>query len=521
MVGAFPADNSRRPVRRITDGDSVPDRERRRLLRAEEFSRQMIRISTIFVAICMVLVSASLGLVLYSLTGLRATEAAIVALAALTFLILYNAVSMRMRDRSDVDGQISDLSHGIADLARQVTEFGRRLAAAEGKIVSVNSAGQDRVQSELQSALGEINELGGLVRQLAASVAAHDDRLASLPLARAPAAEPAQDTRPVDPATAYPAIPPTAASPAPARNDAQILTTIKNAIETNNIEIFLQPIVTLPQRKVRYYEAVTRLRDARGEILGADDFIPAAEAAGLMGRIDNMVMLRCAQVLQRLQVRHKEVGVFCNVAAVTLGNPAAFAQSLDFLEANRALASSLILEFKHSTLRGLGTTECEHLAALAQRGCRFSIDHVKDLRIEPRELADRGVRFIKVPASLLLDQKQTSTSDIHPADISGLLGRFGIDLIAERIEGERAVVDLLDYDVRFGQGFLFAAPRPLRPDAAGDTADKAKPGLFGAAGSVGANAFGADMMKADAIKPEPPPRMTGNAALARRAGGAV
>jgi cyclic-di-GMP phosphodiesterase TipF (flagellum assembly factor) len=524
MVGAFPADNSRRPVRRITDGDNVPDRERWRLLRAEEFSRQMIRISTIFIAICMVLVSASLGLVLYSLTGLRATEAAIVALAALTFLILYNAVSMRMRDRSDVDGQISDLSHGIADLARQVTEFGRRLAAAEGKIVSPNSTGQDRVQSELQSALGEINELGGLVRQLAASVAAHDDRLASLPSAAVvPAAEPAQDTRPVDPApaTALPAIPPTAASPAPARNDAQILTTIKNAIETNTIEIFLQPIVTLPQRKVRYYEAVTRLRDARGEILGADDFIPAAEAAGLMGRIDNMVMLRCAQVLQRLQVRHKEVGVFCNVAAATLGNPAAFAQSLDFLEANRALAPSLILEFKHSTLRGLGTTECEHLAALAQRGCRFSIDHVKDLRIEPRELADRGVRFIKVPASLLLDQKQTSTSDIHPADISGLLGRFGIDLIAERIEGERAVVDLLDYDVRFGQGFLFAAPRPLRPDAAGDTADKAKPGLFGAAGSVGANAFGADMMKADAIKPEPTPRMTGNAALARRAGGAV
>ena len=74
---------------------------------------------------------------------------------------------------------------------------------------------------------------------------------------------------------------------------------------------------------------------------------------------------------------------------------------------------------------------------MTQRGYRFSIDHVTDLRIEPRELADRGVRFIKVPAALLLDPKQTSTSDIHPADISDLLGRFGIDLIAERIEGER------------------------------------------------------------------------------------
>ncbi|MBS0531211.1 MAG: EAL domain-containing protein [Proteobacteria bacterium] len=489
----------------------------------------MIRISTIFVAVCMVLISASLGLVLYAVAGMRAPESAMVALAALTFFILYNAVSMRLRDRSETSGQIADLSRGTADLARQVAEFGRRLAAAEGKIVSANSTSQDRIQS----VLGEINELGGLVRQLATSVAAHDDMLIALPAA-ALAAEPAAEPRPANPApattnpvsaVAAPSAvrPAAAAPPAPAHTDARTLAAIANAIESNSIDIFLQPIVTLPQRKVRYYEAVTRLRDTSGEILTAEDFIPAAEAAGLMGRLDNMVMLRCVQVLRRLQVRNKDVGVFCNVAAATLGNPSAFAQYLDFLDANRALAPSLVLEFKHSTLRRLGTTESEHLAALAQRGYRFSIDHVKDLRIEPRELADRGVRFIKVPATLLLDQKQTSATDIHPADISDLLGRFGIDLIAERIEGERAVVDLLDYDVRFGQGFLFAAPRPLRPDAAGDTADRAKPDANGAARPVRtdppkAEVNKADIIRADAIKPEPS-RITGNAALARRAGG--
>ena len=92
----------------------------------------MIRISTIFIAICMVLVAASLGLILYSVAGLSGMESAIVALTALTFLILYNAVSMRLRDRTDVGGQIADLSRGTADLARQVAEFGRRLAAVEG-----------------------------------------------------------------------------------------------------------------------------------------------------------------------------------------------------------------------------------------------------------------------------------------------------------------------------------------------------------------------------------------------------
>ena len=100
----------------------------------------MIRISTIFIAICMVLVAASLGLVLYSVAGISGSESAIVALTALTFLILYNAVSMRLRDRTDVGSQIADLSRGTADLARQVAEFGRRLAAVEGRVVSANSA---------------------------------------------------------------------------------------------------------------------------------------------------------------------------------------------------------------------------------------------------------------------------------------------------------------------------------------------------------------------------------------------
>ena len=487
----------------------------------------MIRISTIFIAICMVLVAASLGLVLHAVAGFSGTESAIVALTALTFLILYNAVSMRLRDRSDVGGQIADLSRGTADLARQVAEFGRRLAAVEGRVVSANSASSDRIQA----VLGEINELGGLVKQLAISVASHEDLLASgaaaappapsdrlhseLPKEPAIAPEQAAPTvRPAPVAAAKPAPSTVAAEAAsPSRSQPQLLAAVKNAVEESRLDTYLQPMVTLPQRKVRFYEAVTRLRDDKDQILAADDFIPTAEAGGLIGKIDHMVMLRCIQVLRRLMVRNKDVGVFCNVSAATLGNSANFAQCLDFLEANRALAPSFVLEFKQAAFRHLGPTEIENLAALSQRGYRFSIDHVTDLRIEPRDLADRGVRFIKVPAALLLDPKQSSTSDIHPSDLSDLLGRFGIDLIAEKIEGERAVVDLLDYDVRFGQGFLFAPPRPLRPEGAsatgGATANKESGTPNGSSSTVPIPGPAA----------EPAMRATGNAALARRAAG--
>jgi cyclic-di-GMP phosphodiesterase TipF (flagellum assembly factor) len=486
----------------------------------------MIRISTIFIAICMVLVAASLGLILYSMAGISGTESALVALTALTFLILYNAVSMRLRDRTDVGSQIADLSRGTADLARQVAEFGRRLAAVEGRVVSANSAGADRIQA----VVGEISELGSLVKQLATTVATHEDMLA----AGTGHAEPPPAAKPEsDPPTALPAedksivvSPVVTAAKAvtgnstPSRSQTQVLAAVRSALEENRIDIYLQPMVTLPQRKVRFYEAVTRLRDEKDQILAAEDFISTAEAAGLIGRIDHMVMLRCVQVLRRLMVRNKEVGIFCNVAAATLGNTATFSQCLDFLEANRALAPSFVLEFKQATFRHLGPTETEHLAALAQRGYRFSIDHVTDLRIEPRELADRGVRYIKVPASLLLDPKQTSASDIHPSDLSDLLGRFGIDLIAERIEGERAVVDLLDYDVRFGQGFLFAPPRPLRPEGASATggALSHKAPESATHESQGTNGSGrTETVEAAAI--DLPGRTSGNAALARRLAG--
>ena len=492
----------------------------------------MIRISTIFIAICMVLVSASLGMVLYAMAGISGSESAIVALTALTCMILYNAVSMRLRDRSESGGQIADLSHGTADLARQVAEFGRRLAAVESKIAAANAAGQDRIQA----VVGEISELGNMVTQLASSVATHEDLLAAgslvqvtnvsaaiappAPLVRPPeprdlplAVDIAEDTVTIAPVVAPPVT--LALDVSLGQTDTQMAAVVKAAIAENRIDIYLQPMVTLPQRKVRFYEAMTRLRDDNEQVIVADDFIGAAEAAGLMGQIDHTVMLRCMQVLRRLMVRNKDVGVFCNVAAVTLSNAEMFANCIDFLEANRALAPSFVLEFKQSTFRNLGPIESEHLAALAQRGYRFSIDHVTDLRIEPRDLADRGVRFIKVPASLLLDPKQSAGSDIHPADLSDLLGRFGIDLIAERIEGERAVVDLLDFDVRFGQGFLFAAPRPLRPEtpAGGPAPGKSPQDTNGSAKPARSTSAASEPPKND------PPRATGNAALARRATG--
>jgi cyclic-di-GMP phosphodiesterase TipF (flagellum assembly factor) len=436
----------------------------------------MRRISAIFIAACMVVIAGSVGAVLYLGLRLDAATSAIIALAALTAMALYNTISNRLRDRDDLGDQIADLSRGTADLARQVSELSRRINSVESRVESTVT----RARGADDPIAAEIGELGGLVRQIADTVAAHEAALQGESVMRPITAMPSNDFKP-SPAAPAAFEPPLALSESDAVSGTRrfaglsregIGELIGKAADANRIDLYLQPIVTLPQRKVRYYEALSRLRTEESDIIPAGDFIDYAEAVGLMPKIDNLLLFRCVQVTRRLQLKSRDVGLFCNISASTLTDQGHFKQILDFMDANRALSNALMFEFTQEAYRAFGPMENEGLSALAERGFRFSMDHVTDLRMEPKELADRWFRFLKVPAKLLLNKAANAQSDIHPEDLADLLARSGIDLIAERIENENMVVDLLEYDVRFGQGFLFSAPRPVRAEALYGGGDK-------------------------------------------------
>ena len=428
----------------------------------------MRRLSAIFIAVCMVVIAASLGAVLFLAFRLDARTAAIAALATLVVLALYNSMSNRLRDRGELGDQIADLSRGTGDLARQVAELARRLNAVETSVGNTVS----RARGAVDPLAAEIGELGGLVRQLADNVAAHDaalrqsgnlPRIAPVEVGTADAPLALSESDAVSPPAVMHGMDRTAA-----------VELVTDALDNQRVDLYLQPVVTLPQRKVRFYEAMSRLRTADGDVVPASAFIDAAEAAGLMPRIDNLLLFRAVQVVRRLQLKSRDVGIFCNISTGTLTDAGQFRQFLDFVDANRALGDALTFEFTQSAYRNFGPLEQESLSALAERGFRFSMDHVTDLRMEPRELAERSFRFLKVPAKLLLNKASGAQSDIHPEDLADLLARSGVDLIAEHIESESTVLDLLDYDVRFGQGFLFSVPRPVRPEALGGLETRAE-----------------------------------------------
>ncbi len=451
----------------------------------------MSRIGAIFVAICMVLIAGSTGAVALLGFGIDLWQAALVAVVVLVLLSLGNMVTTRLGDRGVVGDHIADLSRSGSDIARQMAALDRRLSAMEGKV----DAAVARTRAATDPLGVELGELSNLVKQLAESVAAQD-RLAQERAHQSATQPPVQASVPASiepsvqssiqlplptslPGADFVEIEPTiqsASAPATGSATERLVSSLRDAIESNRIDLYLQPIVTLPQRKVRYYEALSRLRGDNGDAIPAADFVPAAEDAGLMPKIDNLAVFRCVQIVRRLLLKNREVGLFCNLSAATLTDATVFPQLVEFLEANRAIAPSLVLEFRHAVWRTMGPREHEALATLAQHGYRFSIDNVTDLGLQPRDLADRHVKFIKVPGNLLLNRSGIApSSDIHPADLSDLMLRFGIDLIGDKIETEPMAIDLLDCDLRYGQGFLFSPPRPVRADALQGVSEPAPP----------------------------------------------
>ena len=64
-------------------------------------------------------------------------------------------------------------------------------------------------------------------------------------------------------------------------------------------------------------------------------------------------------------------------------------------------------------------------------------------------------------------QSRSGCAGAHVAaeDFKKLLTRHGLNLIAERVEDEKTVVQLLDYAVDYAQGYLFGEPRAVREDS--------------------------------------------------------
>lgn len=335
----------------------------------------------------------------------------------------------------------------------QVREAHRLLADAmestQGALTDLAQAIESGAVSSNEALTGEVRMLESLIQQMSVSI---DQRVSQ----------------------------PTPTNTYEARHREQsnvLLQTIHEALAENRVDLYLQPVVSLPQRRTIFYESFTRLRAADDRVMMPAEYLSVAEGEGLVPAIDNLLLFRCAQIVRRLARQDRKVGVFCNVALSSLGDETFFPQFLDFLSENRDLNQALIFELGQANFDARGAVEARNMAKLADLGFRFSIDKVQTLDLDFADLQRSDVKFMKVSADLLIETLLDTDAasalpalrDISAADFAGVTRRYGIELIAEKCESERQIVDILELDVAMGQGHLFGEPRAIKEAVLAET----------------------------------------------------
>ncbi|MFN4225783.1 MAG: EAL domain-containing protein [Hyphomonas sp.] len=378
------------------------------------------------------------GIFTYTALGLEISVAAGAITTA--FLGLIHIVSAAASASKRLDERLESVEKSVTDVGRTVKVLEARTEVVEQTVKQELTERRDALVTEMRQLEGMIDKLAQAMTEKIAQTAG------------------AQKVTPLEDA---------------------VLRDVRDALRDGRVDLHLQPIVSLPQRRVSFYEGFTRLRRADGSLILPADFLDAARRANLMGIIDNFTLFRCVQIVRRLAERDRRVGVFCNIASASLEDPALFPLVLEFMTENRDLSGSVIFELRADRFESRSPAMRANMEKLAQLGFRFSIDHAPGLSFDLPRLQAASVRFVKMNGSLLIEQLRDPHGDrpssninrrIEGNEVSAVMSRYGITLIAEKIEDEASVVEILEYEIPYGQGHVFGAPRPIKASLMEDTA---------------------------------------------------
>ena len=399
-------------------------------------------IAHIMLALVYITASTVGAVALHLYQGFDAITAAIIgATCSLALIQLHMAASRASSTVSEKD---------IFDLKQEIRKLTSRLAQAEDRSAEIRTQLEAELAAKRETASQEMRDLEASIQGLAKRM---ETKLNSVRMQAAAVAETTAD-------------------------GASILDAVKDALRENRVDLHLQPIVNLPQRRTCFYEGFTRLRRADGRVIMPTEFLAAAERANLLGVIDNLLLFRCVQIVRRLSERDQRIGVFCNISMASLEDDQFFSTFLDFMRENRDMAHAMIFEISVRAFRARSAIATRNMSRLKELGFRFSLDKGDGLNFDLPELQAAGVKFVKINGDRLLEELTPGgerpisniTRDIAPEDVPALFVRYGIDLIAEKVENEKSVIEILEFEIPYGQGHVFGAPRPIKGSLQDETA---------------------------------------------------
>jgi cyclic-di-GMP phosphodiesterase, flagellum assembly factor TipF len=241
-------------------------------------------------------------------------------------------------------------------------------------------------------------------------------------------------------------------------DDDRLLDVMRDALAADRLDLYVEPIVQLPQRKLAHQHCVGWIRAGDGTLIPPHQYQMLAVQYGLTGVIDNLLLRRLVSLVRRLRrQRMQGLSFFCPISATTLGNRDLFSDFYGFLDENRDLNQHVVFEIQQYDFYHLDKRTAYDLENLSKAGFRYALGEVMNLDLFVTDLSDRGFRYVRVPGEVLLDKLSRAG---EPRALKRALDPGAIDLIATNVGSEERLLELLDYGIDFAEGAVFGPPRP-------------------------------------------------------------
>lgn len=225
--------------------------------------------------------------------------------------------------------------------------------------------------------------------------------------------------------------------------------------------LHLQPQMDLPSGRVSGVEALLRwTHPIRGDI-SPNDFIPVAEAAGLIGAVGDWVLNESCRIARALRDGGCPLRVAINFSALQLRNEALVEQVKQALARHALPPDAIEIELTESALIEDAARAAKSIAELSEFGVRTTIDDFGTGFSSLSYLCSLPVRAIKIDRSFV---QQMSDSVKGTRVVQGLIHlahSLGLSVLAEGVETEAQLALLRSLGCDAFQGWFASKPMPL------------------------------------------------------------
>lgn len=232
------------------------------------------------------------------------------------------------------------------------------------------------------------------------------------------------------------------------------LKTIRAALESNNLDLFLCPVTDNRIREVKFFEAYNYLHTHHSTYISPDKFIPLARQHGMGIAVDRLMIVRSIQVLRHITQSISDASIFCNISASSLIDNAFSMELKDLLQEKSNVANHLIFEFPQQQLENLDSVSLEKMQYFTNIGIRFSVDNIHGVLPDLSELAQIGISFIKLKPDDFLKGIHCNDTHLQGINIKKSCQRAGILLCVTGIDTHENLLCAVENQADLLQGDL-------------------------------------------------------------------